>query len=116
TDTPDSTSGQGVEYFEDGVLLVEHGRVKAIGPAQAMLAQGVDLRQCQHFPGHLLMPGFIDSHIHYPQTDVIASYGEQLLDWLNDYTFPTEVKFADKEFAAHAADQFLKLLLENGTT
>ncbi len=115
-DTPDSTSGQGVEYFEDGVLLVEHGRVKAIGPAHAMLAQGVDLSQCQHFPGHLLMPGFIDSHIHYPQTDVIASYGEQLLDWLNDYTFPTEVKFADKEFAAHAADQFLKLLLENGTT
>jgi guanine deaminase len=62
------------------------------------------------------MPGFIDSHIHYPQTSVIASYGEQLLDWLNNYTFPTELQFSDPDFAAVAADAFLKFLLQNGTT
>jgi len=116
TAVPDPLTGAGVEYFEDGVLLVENGRVKAVGSAQAMAQQGLDLQQCHHFPGQLLMPGFIDSHIHYPQTSVIASYGEQLLDWLNNYTFPTELQFADPEFAAVAADAFLKFLLQNGTT
>lgn len=116
TAMPDPLTGAGIEYFEDGVLLVENGRVKALGSAQTMAQQGVDLQQCQHFPEHLLMPGFIDSHIHYPQTSVIASYGEQLLDWLNNYTFPTELQFSDPEFAAVAADAFLKFLLQNGTT
>lgn len=62
------------------------------------------------------MPGFIDTHIHYPQVDVIASYGEQLLDWLNNYTFPTELQFKDKAFARETADFFLNELLKNGTT
>mgnify|MGYP002716887121 CR=1 FL=1 len=116
TGMPDPSTGAGIEYFEDGVLLVENGRVKALGDAQLMAQQGVDLSECEHFPDHLLMPGFIDSHIHYPQTSVIASYGEQLLDWLNNYTFPTELQFSDPEFAAVAADAFLKFLLQNGTT
>ena len=116
TAVPDPLTGAGIEFFEDGVLLVENGRVKALGDAQEMARQGVDLRECEHFPDHLLMPGFIDSHIHYPQTSVIASYGEQLLDWLNNFTFPTELQFADAEFAAAAADAFLKFLLQNGTT
>ena len=116
TGMPDPLTGAGIEYFDDGVLLVENGRVKALGDAQQMAQQGVDLRECEHFPDHLLMPGFIDSHIHYPQTSVIASYGEQLLDWLNNYTFPTELQFSDPEFAAVAADAFLKFLLQNGTT
>jgi len=116
TDVPDPLTGAGVEYFSDGVLLVENGCVKTVESAEAISAAGFDLTQCQHFPEHLIMPGFIDSHIHYPQTDVIASYGEQLLDWLNNFTFPTELKFSDPEFAAAAAEQFLQLLLENGTT
>ena len=116
TDVPDPLTGAGIEYFDDGVLLVENGRVKAVGGAEDMAQQGLDLLQCQHFPEHLLMPGFIDSHIHYPQTSVIASYGEQLLDWLSNYTFPTELQFADPAFAALAADEFLKFLLQNGTT
>jgi guanine deaminase len=116
TAQPDPLTGAGVEYFEDGVLLVEHGRVKAVGDARAMAQQGLDLTQCRHFPDHLLMPGFIDSHIHYPQTSVIASYGEQLLDWLHNFTFPTELQFSDPDFAAAAADEFLKFLLQNGTT
>jgi guanine deaminase len=116
TDVPDPLTGAGIEYFDDGVLLVENGRVKAVGRAEDMAQQGLDLLKCQHFPEHLLMPGFIDSHIHYPQTSVIVSYGEQLLDWLNNYTFPTELQFADPDFAAVAADEFLKFLLQNGTT
>lgn len=116
TDVPDPLTGAGIEYFEDGVLLVENGRVKAVGSAENMAQQGLDLQQCRHTPDHLLMPGFIDSHIHYPQTSVIASYGEQLLDWLNNYTFPTELQFSDPDFAAVAADAFLKFLLQNGTT
>lgn len=116
TDVPDCISGQGVEYFEDGVLLVEEGRIKALASPETFAAQGFDLSQCEHFPEHLLMPGLIDSHIHYPQTDVIASFGEQLLDWLNNYTFPMETQFSQEEFAAQKAEQFLKLLLENGTT
>lgn len=116
TDVPNPLTGAGVEFFEDGVLLVEQGRVKAVSSAENMARQGLDLQQCRHTPDHLLMPGFIDSHIHYPQTSVIASYGEQLLDWLNNYTFPTELQFADPDFAAVAADTFLKFLLQNGTT
>lgn len=116
TDAPDPMTNTGVEYFDDGVLLVEAGRVKALASAQAMADAGFDLSQCQHFPEHLIMPGFIDSHIHYPQTDVIASYGTQLLDWLNNFTFPTELQFSDPEFSATAAEQFLQRLLENGTT
>ncbi|HSC66658.1 MAG TPA: guanine deaminase [Cellvibrio sp.] len=116
TAAPDPLTGAGIEYFKDGVLLVEQGRVKAVGSAEDIARQGWDLRQCDHFPEHLLMPGFIDSHIHYPQTSVIASYGEQLLDWLNNFTFPTELQFSDPEFAALAAQEFLKFLLQNGTT
>ena len=74
---------------------------------------GVDV---QVFENKIIMPGFIDTHIHYPQVDVIASYGEQLLDWLNNYTFPTELQFEDTEFAKETADFFLDELLKNGTT
>ena len=116
TGLPDPTTGAGIEFYEDGVLVVEQGRVKALGDAQQMAAQGFDLASCRHFPDQLIMPGFIDSHMHYPQTQVIASYGEQLLDWLNNYTFPQEAKFSDAELAASAADDFLKICLQNGTT
>src|ERR1700690_3268449 len=62
------------------------------------------------------MPGLIDTHVHYPQTEMIASYGEQLLEWLNQYTFPTERKFKDKSYAKWIAKIFLRELLRNGTT
>ena len=64
----------------------------------------------------LLMPGFIDIHIHYPQTEMVASYGEQLLEWLNNYTFPVEGKFKDKEYATGIAEIFIRELLRAGTT
>jgi guanine deaminase len=103
------------EYFDDGVLLVENGLIKAVGHAADLLPslQGVAISQ---YPNALITPGFIDTHIHFPQTGMIASYGEQLLDWLNTYTFPTEQQFADKAHAAEVASVFLKELLRNGTT
>ena len=103
------------EYFEDGVLLVENGLIKAVGHAAELLPtlQGVAVSE---YPNALIIPGFIDTHIHFPQTGMIASYGEQLLDWLNTYTFPTEQQFADKAHAAEVASIFLKELLRNGTT
>ncbi|RIA18951.1 guanine deaminase [Ectopseudomonas oleovorans] len=106
---------QSYQYFEDGILLIENGKVAQVGAASDLLPQlaGVDV---QHYRGALITPGFIDTHIHYPQTGMIASYGEQLLDWLNTYTFPTEKQFEDKAHAAEVADIFLKELLRNGTT
>lgn len=68
------------------------------------------------YPNALITPGFVDTHIHYPQTGMIASYGEQLLDWLETYTFPTERAFADKAHAGEVAEVFLNELLRNGTT
>ena len=106
---------QSYEYFEDGILLIENGKVAQVGAAAELLPKlaGVEI---QHHRDALITPGFIDTHIHYPQTGMIASYGEQLLDWLNTYTFPTEQQFKDKAHASDVAAIFLKELLRNGTT
>lgn len=117
TDAPDPETGAGLDYFEDGVLLVDAGgRVVTVGHAVDLERQGLDLNRCQHTPDRLLMPGLIDSHIHYPQAEVIASYGEQLIDWLNHYTFPAEQAFSDSEYARLEAERFVDLLLAHGTT
>jgi guanine deaminase len=95
---------------------VVDGHVERIGPADALLdALPADLTVEDH-SGKLIVPGFVDTHIHYPQTDMIAAYGEQLLEWLNTYTFPTERRFADPDHATEVAEFFLDELLRNGTT
>ncbi|WP_339411147.1 guanine deaminase [Pseudomonas sp. EA_35y_Pfl2_R5] len=106
---------QSYEYFEDGLLVIDNGQVANVGHAADLLPKlkGVEITE---YRDALITPGFIDTHIHYPQTGMIASYGEQLLDWLNTYTFPTEQQFADKAHAADVAGIFLKELLRNGTT
>ncbi|MBU0902850.1 MULTISPECIES: guanine deaminase [Pseudomonas] len=106
---------QSYEYFEDGLLVINNGLVAKVGHAADLLPtlKGVEITE---YRDALITPGFIDTHIHYPQTGMIASYGEQLLDWLNTYTFPTEQQFADKAHAAEVAGIFLKELLRNGTT
>ena len=106
---------QSYQYFEDGILLIENGKVAQVGAAAELLPKltGVEV---QHYRDALITPGFIDTHIHFPQTGMIASYGEQLLDWLNTYTFPTEKQFEDKAHASDVAAIFLKELLRNGTT
>jgi guanine deaminase len=103
------------EYFEDGMLVIENGLAAQVGHAADLLPtlKGVEVTVYQD---SLITPGFIDTHVHYPQIGMIASYGEQLLDWLNTYTFPTEQQFADKAHASDVAGIFLKELLRNGTT
>jgi len=109
------TANGEAEYFDDGILIVENDKVKQVGKAEELLPtlDGISVTEYQN---KIIMPGFIDTHIHYPQVDVIASYGEQLLDWLNNYTFPTELQFEDPEFAKETANFFLDELLKNGTT
>lgn len=105
------------EYFADGVLLVDDqsGAVVRAGDAAVLLA-AFPQAQVHRYEHALIMPGMVDTHIHYPQVDVIASYGEQLLEWLNNYTFPTEAGFADHAMAEQTAGFFLDELLKNGTT
>lgn len=105
-----------VRYLEDGVLISEAGKIKWFGPwqdAAAHLPEGVAI---QHYPEKLIVPGFIDTHIHFPQTEMVGAYGEQLLEWLNTYTFPTEMQFQDPTYAAKIAEFFVQELLKNGTT
>ncbi|MFT2096917.1 guanine deaminase [Marinomonas sp. 2405UD66-6] len=104
------------EYFEDGLLVVSGDKIHALGDANTLLADLPNDLVVEHYPDAIITPGFIDTHIHYPQTDMIGSYGEQLLTWLNTYTFPEESKFSDKAHARDVADRFLKELLRNGTT
>ncbi len=104
------------EHFPDGVLIIRDGRIEAAGPADALLAKLPAATPVTAHPDCILMPGFIDTHIHYPQVDVIASGGRELLDWLQDYTFPEEGRFADFAHASTVAEVFLDELMRNGTT
>ncbi len=105
-----------VQYHEDGALVVRDGLVLEAGNARDVLARLPADAEVTDYSGKLLLPGFVDAHIHYPQTDMIASYGEQLLEWLERYTFPTERRFEDPGHAAAVAEFFLEELLRNGTT
>jgi len=100
-------------YIEDGAILLEKGRIVACGAHDTIDAQGAE--EIDHRP-HLLMPGFIDTHNHFPQMQVIGSYGAQLLDWLNTYTFPAETRFSDPDHAARIASAYFDEMLRNGTT
>lgn len=104
------------QYHEDGILLVEDGLVSNCGPANQILETlnpSVDV--VLHTDG-LIVPGMIDTHIHYPQCEVIASYGAQLIDWLETYTFPAEMAFHDRSWCDSTAEFFLDELIRNGTT
>lgn len=105
-----------IEYFDDGVLLVEDGHVAALGEAEAMLESCAGGTEVTDYSGKLLVPGFIDCHVHFSQVDIIGSYGEQLLDWLERYAYPAEEAFADEAHAGAVAEFFVDELLRNGTT
>ena len=105
-----------LEHFADGVLIVRDGHVAECGPAAALLTKLPSGTPLADHRGRLILPGFVDTHVHYPQTDIIASHGEQLLEWLEKYTFPAERRFADPAHAAEVAGFFCDELLRNGTT
>jgi guanine deaminase len=107
-------------YESDGLLVVgpdARGRqvVQAVGAYQALQARFADV-PVTHFAGRLIAPGFIDLHVHYPQTNVIGSPAAGLLPWLENYTFPEENRFSAPEYCAQAATFFIEELLRNGVT
>jgi len=96
-------------------LVIEGGHIAAIGPAAALHAAYPQARR-HDMGAHLITAGFVDAHVHYPQTAMIASWGKRLIDWLNTYTFPEEMRFADPAYAAEIAARYLDLTLAHGTT
>ena len=114
------------EYIADGALvvddvtgcIVEYGHNEIISAKYTNTSEqaGQLVVKVHDYRDKLVMPGFIDTHVHYPQIDMIAAYGEQLLDWLNNYTFVTEANFGDPKVAHDTAQFFLNQLLANGTT
>ncbi|CAN5315814.1 guanine deaminase [soil metagenome] len=104
-----------IVHHDDGLLVVEDGVIVAAGDF-ATVAPGFPGLAVRHYAGKIITPGFVDTHIHYPQTDSIASHGHQLLDWLENHIFPAEKAFADPIHARATADFFLTELLRNGTT
>lgn len=105
-----------VRYIEDALLICEHGKIQWFGTWQAGQSQLTADTPVQHYPEHLIVPGLIDTHVHFPQTEIMGAYGEQLLEWLNTYTFPTELQFSDQAYANQMAEFFVQELLKNGTT
>jgi guanine deaminase len=112
---PAGTDPGDIGHEGRGALHLKDGLIAEVGPADALKAACPGL-PVDDFGEHLIVPGFIDAHAHYPQTAIIASWGKRLIDWLNTYTFPEEMRFSDPAHAAGIAERYLDLLLANGTT
>lgn len=124
-DDPQGTLASGeqdpsIEYYADALLVMHAGHVVAVGDHHSLARHDAVSELMRLSPPHsvtgLMMPGFIDTHVHFPQLDIIASYGHCLIDWLNTYTFPAEQRFADPAHAAEVAEIFLDELLRHGST
>ncbi len=111
----DASDTDAYTYLEDGALLLQEGQIVASGPYAEIRKTTSEAAEVDHRP-HLLMAGFIDMHIHFPQTQVVASWGAQLLDWLNNYTFPAEADYVDAQHSRAMASRFCDLLTDHGTT
>jgi guanine deaminase len=116
TDDPAERGSRAYSLIENGAVLVNGGFIEAVGEAPDILARAPSGALIDDQRGCLITSGFIDAHVHYPQTQVIGSYGKQLLDWLANYTFVEEQKFADPAHCARVADFFLDELFRSGTT
>jgi len=103
-------------YLDDAVLFIDQGKIQALLPWQEAEQYLHPEKGYTDYRGKLILPGFVDAHVHYPQTEMIGAFGEQLLEWLNTYTFPVERQFADEAYATEIAQFFINQLLSNGTT
>ena len=115
-DPGESTDPAATEFIQDGLLVVADGRVRQLGEARELLPRLDPGVPVESHPGKWLVPGFVDTHIHYVQTDIIAAYGDQLLAWLEHYAFPAEQAFSDPGHCAEVAEFFVAELLRHGTT
>ncbi|MEL6533156.1 MAG: guanine deaminase, partial [Pseudomonadota bacterium] len=104
-----------MRHERHGAVVIEEGRIAAVGAAEDLLAAHAQAEITDHGAA-LILPGFVDAHAHYPQTAIIASWGKRLIDWLNDYTFPEEMRLADPAYAAEIAGRYLDLIMAEGTT
>jgi guanine deaminase len=116
TDDPAESGSRAYSLIEDGAVLVAEGRIEAVGEARDILARTPQGALIDDHSGSFIVPGFIDAHVHYSQSQVIGSYGKQLLEWLNNYIFVEEQKFADPAHCARVASFFLDELFRSGTT
>lgn len=107
--------GAAAQHRRRGAVLVYDGVIIAVDEAETLRSTYPEVPIVDH-GDHLLMAGFIDAHAHYPQTGIIASWGKRLIDWLDTYTFPEEMRFGDPEYAAMAAELYFNLTLAHGTT
>ena len=105
-----------IVHFEDGLMLVENGYIANIGPADQLMHKLPKHCEIRVHGNGLMVPGFIDCHVHYPQCEIIAAYGTQLLQWLETHTFPAESSFSDPVHANNIAQFFIDELIRNGTT
>lgn len=103
-------------YLDDALVVIKQDRFESVVPAEQIHELGIDETQIIDKRPALMMAGFIDAHVHAPQLPVMAAYGEQLLDWLEKYTFPAELKCADYEYSKQQSAEFLEQLLAQGTT
>ena len=110
-DDPAVAGAEAIRHFEDGLLVVEDGLVAYCGPHTDRFAD-IETERL----GGLIVPGFVDAHVHYPQIERIASHGEQLMQWLERHIFPAEAAFADRGHADRVAAFFLDELIRHGTT
>lgn len=101
--------------LSQGAVAIEGSRIAAVGEAAALRARYPRARVHDH-GRKLISAGFVDAHVHYPQTAIIASWGKRLIDWLNSYTFPEEMRFSDPAYAQEIANRYLDLVLARGTT
>ena len=101
--------------IEDQAILIKGSEIAAMGAFDDVRARSPEAGVSRH-PNGLICPGFVDAHAHYPQTRIIASWGKRLVDWLNGYTFPEEMRFENKAYADAVAAEYLDLLLDHGTT
>ncbi|MEH7829705.1 guanine deaminase [Gemmobacter denitrificans] len=107
-------AGPDAARVDEGVVVAD-GHIRAVGAADA-LRRDWPQAKVTDMGGHLISAGFVDAHVHYPQTAIIASWGKRLIDWLNTYTFPEEMRLADPAYAQTIATRYLDLTLAEGTT
>lgn len=105
----------GARHRRRGAVLIDGGRIADLGEADDLIPAHPQVPR-RDYGAHLISAGFIDAHVHYPQTGIVASWGRRLIDWLEHYTFPEEMRFADPDHAAETAALYLDLALVNGTT
>jgi guanine deaminase len=103
-------------YESDALIIIENGKIKSFGAYDKLKSSLPEDVKIKTYKDSLVLPGFIDTHIHYPQTQIMGAFGKQLIDWLNNYTFIAEQQFSNFDYSKKVAEFFLGECLKAGTT